>query len=210
MKKIYAILLCYLLTGCFQITEIIKHKKDNSGNYSLVIDFSKSWLKTRTAIMLGEVDGVTIPSEEEIQSKLTHFKEEAQKIKGVSNISTTHDFKNYIFKFNFSYNSIETLNKVLNSLNKKNNLIHCKIENDTFERNTTYPFPKNLTKNDDKKEELLDASITTIYSFDKEVVNTENENSKISKSKKTVVLKQSIWNVLQNNKLLNNKITLTQ
>jgi hypothetical protein len=209
MKKICAILLCFLLSGCFQITEIIKHKSDNSGNYSLVIDFSKSWVKTRAAIMLGEVDGVSIPSEEEIESKLTRFKAEATKIKGVTNVTTNTDFKNYIFKLNFSYNSIETLNKVLNSFDKNNTKTHCKFENGKFERNTAYPFPKNLTKNNEKKEDLSDASITSIYTFDKAILQTENANSKISKSKKTVVLKHSVWNALQNKNLMNNTITLT-
>jgi hypothetical protein len=209
MKKIGLILLCLLFSSCFQITEIIKHKSDNSGSYSLIIDFSKSWVKTRTAILLGDVDGVSIPSEEEIQSKLAQFKVEANNIKGVTNISTSNDFNNYVFKLNFSYNSIETLNKVLNSFNKKKNLIHCKMENRTFVRNTDYPFPKNLTKNDEKKDALQDASITTIYTFDKDVAQIENAISKVSKSKKTVVLKQSIWNALQNKNAMNNKITLT-
>jgi hypothetical protein len=209
MKKIGALLLCLLLSGCFQITEIIKHKSDNSGSYSLIIDFSKSWVKTRAAILLGDVDGVSIPSEEEIQSKLTKFKTEADKIKGVTHISTSTDFKNYIFKLNFSYDSIETLNKVLNSFDKKNNLAHCKMENGKFIRNTAYPFPKNLTKNDEKKEALQEANITTIYTFDKDISDIENTNSKLSKSKKTVVLKQSVWNALQHKNIMNNKITFT-
>jgi glycerol-3-phosphate responsive antiterminator len=83
------------------------------------------------------------------------------------------------------------------------------MENRTFVRNTDYPFPKNLTKNDEKKDALQDASITTIYTFDKDVAQIENAISKVSKSKKTVVLKQSIWNALQNKNAMNNKITLT-
>ena len=50
----------------------------------------------------------------------------------------------------------------------------------------------------------------TIYTFDKDVAQIENAISKVSKSKKTVVLKQSIWNALQNKNAMNNKITLTR
>ena len=209
MKKWALISVFFLLTSCFEITEKIKHNKDQSGDYSLIVDFSDSWLKMRSAIMLEEVDGVSIPNEEDIKAKLAKFKTEALKVKGISKVATSHDFSNYIFKINFSYNSIEALNRVLNTIDKKNNLMHFKETNGKFERIASYPLPKNLTKNDDKKEDLLKASITAVYTFDKEVATVQNPGCKLSKSKKTVFLKQNIWNVLNNNKLMNNSISFT-
>ncbi len=209
MKKLILLSIFFLLTGCFEITEKIKHNKDQSGEYSLVVDFSNSWLKMKSAIMLQEVDGVSIPNEEDIKLKLTQFKAEALKVKGISKVLTSHDFSNYIFRINFSYNSVEALNKVLNTIDKKNNLIHFKETNGRFERIASYPLPKNLTKNEDKKEDLLKANITAVYTFDKEVATVQNPNCKLSKSKKTVFLKQNIWNVLNNNKLMNNSISFT-
>ena len=209
MKKLILLSIFFLLTGCFEITEKIRHNKDQSGEYSLVVDFSNSWLKMKSAIMLQEVDGVSIPNEEDIKLKLAQFKAEASKVKGISKVSTAHDFSNYIFKINFSYNYIEALNKVLNTFDKKNNLIHFKETNERFERIASYPLPKNLTKNDDKKEDLLKANITAVYTFDKEVATVQNPSCKLSKSKKTVFLKQNIWNVLNNNKLMNNSINFT-
>ena len=209
MKKMILVSIFFLLTGCFEITEKVKHNKDQSGEYSLIVDFSGSWLKMKSAIMLEEVDGVSIPNEEDIKSKLAKFKVEAMKVKGISKVVTSHDFSNYIFKINFSYNSIDALNKVLNAIDRKNNLVHFKETNGKFERIAAYPLPKNLTKNDDKKEDLLKANITAVYSFDKEVATVQNPNCKLSKSKKTVFLKQNIWNVLNNNKLMNNSISFT-
>ena len=207
MKKLFILSICLLLTSCFEITEKIKHNNDQSGDYSLVVDFSSSWLKTKSAIMLEEVDGVSIPNEEDIKSKLAQFRAEASKIKGVSKISTSYDFNTYIFKINFSYNSLETLNAVLNVMDKKNNLVHFKNNNGKFERIASYPLPKNLIKNEDKKEDLLKANIIAVYTFDKDVSMVQNASSKLSKSKKTVFLKQNIWNVLNNNKLMNNSIS---
>jgi hypothetical protein len=207
MKKMILISVFFLLTGCFEITEKIKHNSDQSGDYSLVVDFSDSWLKMKSAIMLEEVDGVAIPNEEDIKSKLSQFRTEASKIKGISKVSTSHDFSNYIFKINFSYNSVDALNKVLNTIDKKNNLVHFKETDGKFERIASYPLPKNLTKKEDRKEDLLKANITAVYTFDKEVAATQNPNSKLSKSKKTVFLKQNIWSVLNNNKLMNNSIS---
>ena len=207
MKKLIILSICLLLTSCFEITEKIKHNSDQSGDYSLVVDFSSSWFKTKSAIMLEEVDGVSIPNEEDIKSKLAQFRAEASKIKGISKISTSYDFNTYIFKINFSYNSLETLNAVLNAIDKKNTLVHFKNNNGKFERIASYPLPKNLIKNEDKKEDLLKANIVAVYTFDKDVAMVQNANSKLSKSKKTVFLKQNIWNVLNNNKLMNNSIS---
>lgn len=207
MKKLIILSICLLLTSCFEITEKIKHNSDQSGDYSLVVDFSSSWFKTKSAIMLEEVDGVSIPNEEDIKSKLAQFRAEASKIKGISKISTSYDFNTYVFKINFSYNSLETLNAVLNAIDKKNTLVHFKINNGKFERIASYPLPKNLIKNEDKKEDLLKANIVAVYTFDKDVAMVQNANSKLSKSKKTVFLKQNIWNVLNNNKLMNNSIS---
>ena len=207
MKKLFILSICFLLTSCFEITEKIKHNSDQSGDYSLVVDFSSSWFKTKSAIMLEEVDGVSIPNEEDIKSKLAQFRAEASKIKGISKISTSYDFNTYIFKINFSYNSLETLNAVLNAIDKKNTLVHFKNNNGKFERIASYPLPKNLIKNEDKKEDLLKANIVAVYTFDKDVAMVQNANSKLSKSKKTVFLKQNIWNVLNNNKLMNNSIS---
>lgn len=207
MKKLFILSICLLLTGCFEVTEKIKHNNNQSGDYSLVVDFSSSWLKTKSAILLEEVDGVSIPSEEEIKTKLAQFRADASKIKGTSKISTSYDFSNYVFKINFSYNSLETLNAVLNTIDKKNNFVHFKNNNGKFERIASYPLPKNLIKNEDKKEDLLKANITAVYTFDKDVATVQNPNSKLSKSKKTVFLKQNIWNVLNNNNLMNNAIS---
>lgn len=209
MKKLIAIFLFFSLSSCFQLTEIIKHNSNNSGNYSFTVDFSSSWAKTKAAIILGEVDGVTIPSEEEITEKFSKLKKKLQKINGISNVSSSQDFKNFIFKINFSYNSIESLNLALNSFDNNNKFTHCSINNGKFIRNTAYPIPKNLIKNEEKKEDLSKASITTIYTFDKNILSTDNINCKISKSKKTAVLKNSIWNTLKNKNLMNNTITIT-
>lgn len=205
MRKVVLILLCVLFSSCFKITEKINHKSNQSGDYSLVIDFSDSWIKTRAAIMLGEVDGDKIPSENEMKQKLAQFRADASRIKGASKIYTSYDFNNYIFKLNFSYNSIETLNAVLNSINKENKLDHFKESNGRFERIASYPIPKKLKE----KEDLEKADITAIYTFDKVIKTVQNPNSKLSKSKKTVFLKHDVWSVLNDNNLMNNSISFT-
>nr|WP_294926996.1 hypothetical protein [uncultured Flavobacterium sp.] len=210
MKKIFALCCCFLLTSCFEITERIKHHDDQSGEYTLMVDFSKSWLKTKSAIWLEEVDGVKIPNEQEIAQKLNDFKSKVSKIEGISNVTTKTDFDRYIFIIKLDYKNLKALNEVVNTLNKQKNQIHFNANSKSFERIASYPIPENLVKDEKKKEDLEKANIIAIYTFDRDVSNTSNANCKISPNKKTVFLKQSMYSVLKKSSLMNNTIQLNQ
>lgn len=209
MKKLFSLCCCLLLTGCFEITERIKHHDDQSGEYTLMVDFSKSWLKTKSAIWLEEVDGVKIPNEKEILAKLDDFKDKALKIEGISNVNTKADFDNYIFIIKLNYSSLTALNTAVNTINNQKNQIHFIGSQKNFERIASYPVPEKVINDPKKKKDLEEASIISIYTFDRDISTVENVNSKISKNKKTVFLKQSMYSVLKKSALMNNKIQLT-
>ena len=209
MKKILALFCCLLLTSCFEITERIKHHDDQSGEYTLMIDFSKSWLKTKSAIWLEEVDGVKIPNEQEITAKLSNFKEKASKIDGISNITTKTDFQNYVFIIKLNYANLKALNAVVNTINNQRDQIHFSGSGKTFERIASYPVPEKVVNDPKKKKDLEEANIISIYTFDKEILSVDNANSKISKNKKTVFLKQNMYSVFKKSTLMNNTIQLT-
>ncbi|GAA3761034.1 hypothetical protein [Flavobacterium ginsengiterrae] len=209
MKKILALCLCLILTSCFEITERIKHHDDQSGEYTLMVDFSKSWFKTKSAIWLEEVDGVKIPNEKEISAKLNDFKDKASKIDGITNVSTKTDFDNYIFIIKLNYANLKALNAVVNTINNQRDQIHFSGSDKTFERIASYPVPEKVVNDPKKKKDLEEASITAIYTFDKDVAAVNNAQSKISKNKKTVFLKQSMYSVFKKSTLMNNTIQLT-
>ncbi|MGN7812881.1 hypothetical protein [Flavobacterium sp. 22076] len=209
MKKFLAFCCCLLLTSCFEITERIKHHDDQSGEYTLMIDFSKSWFKTKSAIWLEEVDGVKIPNEQEISQKLDDFKIKASKIEGISNVSTKADFDNYVFIIKLNYANLKALNTVVNSINNQREQIHFSSNAKNFERIASYPIPEKVVNDPKKKKDLEEASIIAIYTFDKDILSVNNANSKISKNKKTVFLKQSMYSVLKKSTLMNNTIQLT-
>ncbi|AOC94776.1 hypothetical protein BB050_01650 [Flavobacterium anhuiense] len=209
MKKILALFCCLLLTSCFEITERIKHHDDQSGEYTLMIDFSKSWFKTKSAIWLEEVDGVKIPNEQEITQKLEDFKAKAVKIDGISNVTTKTDFQNYVFIIKLNYANLKALNAVVNTINNQRDQIHFSGSDKTFERIASYPIPEKVINDPKKKKDLEEASIISIYTFDKDIMAVENTNSKISKNKKTVFLKQSMYSVFKKSTLMNNTIQLT-
>lgn len=209
MKKFLAFCCCLLLTSCFEITERIKHHDDQSGEYTLMVDFSKSWFKTKSAIFLEEVDGVKIPNEQEISQKLEDFKTKALKIDGISNVTTKADFDSYVFIIKLNYANLKALNAVVNTINNQRDQIHFSGSVKNFERIASYPVPEKVVKDPKKRKDLEEANIIAIYTFDKDVQSVENANSKISKNKKTVFLKQSMYSVLKKSTLMNNTIQLT-
>jgi len=209
MKKFLALFCCLLLTSCFEITERIKHHDDQSGEYTLMVDFSKSWFKTKSAIFLEEVDGVKIPNEQEIAQKLEDFKTKASKIEGISNVTTKTDFDNYVFIIKLNYANLKALNAVVNTINNQRDQIHFSGSGKNFERIASYPVPEKVVKDPKKKKDLEEANIIAIYTFDKDILSVDNANSKISKNKKTVFLKQSMYSVLKKSTLMNNTIQLT-
>jgi hypothetical protein len=208
MKKFLALFCCLLLTSCFEITERIKHHDDQSGEYTLMIDFSRSWFKTKSAIWLEEVDGVKIPNEQEISQKLEDFKSKASKIDGISSITTKTDFDNYVFIIKLNYANLKALNAVVNTINNQRDQIHFSGSGKNFERIASYPIPEKVVNDPKKKKDLEEASIIAIYSFDKDILSVNNSNSKISANKKTVFLKQSMYSVLKKSTLMNNTIQL--
>ena len=208
MKKILVLCCCWLLTSCFEITEKIKHHDNQSGDYTLIVDFSKSWFKTKSAMWLEEVDGVKIPNEEEITQNLLDFKRTASKIEGIANLSTKTDFDHYIFTIQFTYQNLKALNAVVNVINKQKNQVHFNSNGKTFERIASYPVPEKLVKDPKKKTDLEQANIIAVYTFDKNIAGATNGNSKIAKNKKTIFLKQSMYNVLKKSSLMNNTIQL--
>lgn len=209
MKKILALCCCLLLTSCFEITERIKHHDDQSGEYTLMVDFSKSWFKAKSAMWLEEVDGVKIPNEQEITKKLEDFKTKASKIDGITNVTTKTDFDNYVFIIKLNYANLKALNAVVNTINNQRDQIHFSGSEKNFERIASYPVPEKVVKDPKKKKDLEAANIIAIYTFDKDVQAVQNPNSKISQNKKTVFLKQSMYSVLKKSALMNNTIQLT-
>lgn len=209
MKKFLVLTCCLLLCSCFEITEKIKHHDNQSGEYSVTVDFSQSWFKTKSAMLLEEVDGVKIPSEQEITQKLLDFKRSASKIEGISNVITKTDFDNYVFTIRLDYQNLKALNSALNSINKQKNQVYFAADKNNFQRIASYSFPENLLKDPKKKPDLEQANVIAIYTFDRDVASVNNGNSKISKNKKTIFLKHNVYNVLKKSALMNNTIQLT-
>lgn len=141
---------------------------------------------------------------------MMEYKRDALKIQGISKVETSYDFNNYIFSIRFSYSTIASLNAALNLINyDQGEFIHFKFNDGLFERIASYPLPEDLKTKEKRKETLSAALITAVYTFDKTIYGIKNPEGKLSKSKKTVFLRHTVWDVLQDNSLMNNSIRFT-
>ncbi|OCB75420.1 hypothetical protein [Flavobacterium crassostreae] len=211
MKKILILLVCLCFTSCFEITERIQHHSDQSGTYKLVVDFSQSWLRVKSAMFLEEINGEKIPNEQAIIKKLQDFKKAAAQIEGISGVETKTNFDDYIFVIQLDYKNIAALNQAINCMDKQKTGIHFKTSSaTTFERIASYPIPDKVVNDPNKKEDLEKANMIAIYSFATPIEAVNNSRCKISANKKTAFLKQSLYAVLKKSSLMNNTIKLTQ
>jgi len=112
---LWAVLL-FALSSCFELREELSIKKDGSGSFKLVADFSEH--KEMLAEMLVKKDtSAQNPFQLTNLGSLVQIFDrgasEFNKIKGISNAQEIADSVNYIFGFSFDFTDVSALNLAL-------------------------------------------------------------------------------------------------
>jgi len=221
MKKLFikiSILLSLLtLISCFEIVEDITINDDGSGKILLALNLSKSKTKLKSIMLLDSINGYKIPSKTDITKSITDIKTQIGKIKGVTNVKSMTDFKDYIFTVSCNFNNVNALNTIISSFSSssekklisKNKHFTYNKATHSFSRNYHYNLAKETKKMNTKDKAIFqDASITTIYRFESDVVSVKNKNAKVSGNKKAVFLKVSAQDIINNKSNIKNTIQL--
>ncbi|MBC6109860.1 hypothetical protein ACFOG5_08215 [Pedobacter fastidiosus] len=224
LKQFYAVLLIVffipLLSSCFQVIEEITMKNDGTGDVVLTINLSQSRTKVASVMLLDSIQGYKVPSKTKIQQELNEAVTYLKKSEGISNVKSTSDFTNYIATISFSFKDVSNINNIT-----KNILAQQKIKatntssysynklTKTFSRKYqavgTAKTEFNKLKNQDKAV-FNTATYTSIYRFESPVTNTSNPASNVSKSKKAVMLKSSIMDLINGKINVSNQIQLSK
>lgn len=224
LKQFYAVLLFVffipLLSSCFQVIEEITMKNDGTGDVVLTINLSQSRTKVASVMLLDSIQGYKVPSKTKIQQELNEAVTYLKKSEGISNVKSTSDFTNYIATISFSFKDVSNINNIT-----KNILAQQKIKSTntssysynkltkTFSRKYqavgTAKTEFNKLKNQDKAV-FNTATYTSIYRFESPVTNTSNPASNVSKSKKAVMLKSSIMDLINGKINVSNQIQLSK
>ena len=214
------IFLVPLLSSCFEVVEEISMRNDGTGDVVLTINLSQSKTKVASVMLLDSIQGYKVPSKQKIQQELNEAVTYLKKSKGISNVKSTSDFNNYIATISFSFKDVSDINNIT-----KNILTQQKIKatntslysfnkvTKTFSRRyqpvSTAKTEFNKLKSKDKAV-FNGATYTSIYRFESVVSGTSNPASNISKSKKAVMLKSNIMDLINGKINVSNQIQLSK
>lgn len=210
-------LFCLMLSlnSCFEIIEEITIYEDGKGEAGLTVNLSQGKAKLSSMMLMDSIKGNAVPSKAEILEELETAKMIAEKTDGLSNVSLTANFDDFIFELNCNFDSVECLNHFVYNL--ENYYTEREIplktlfsyQNNQYIRNADYLIPNEHKRMiAEEKGSLLNARYISIVRFPFEVKAVSNEKARLAKNKKAVMLKVGGDKLLENTHSVTNKIII--
>ena len=221
MNKLVSLLFVFCLLifqSCIEIMDELTIHDDGSGTLKYAINLSSSRVKVNSILALDSLDGKKVPSIDEIKTKVSLFKKTLSLQNGISNISISENYVDFIFKFECDFVSIDLLQEGLRKsfslvLNDKPILVSDFYwlfwDSKVLERSVPSIATNKLngiTENDLSL--LKTGTYTSITRFDRGVERFENPLSKLSKDKKALMLRTDTYSLKEKHSLLENTIYL--
>lgn len=206
------------LSSCFETVEEINLNNDGSGHMTLTFNGSQSKAKLASVMKLSSVNGHKVPTVAEIKNELAQTAARLRAIPGISNVKTNADFQNYILSVSFDFKDVSQINTAFGTMltaykiptynaatygyNKG-----TKTFTKTYQLNPATKKQYNDLKQEDK-EVFKSAQYTSVYRFQSLVKTMANAKASVSASKKAVMLKTPILNIINSGASVNNTIQL--
>jgi hypothetical protein len=92
----FLLLTFFTLTSCFDILDKVAMKADGSGEYSIILNASKSKTRINSISKMETINGKKVPKKAEIQTQLNEAAAVFKVVPGISNVKTSADFDKYI------------------------------------------------------------------------------------------------------------------
>jgi len=216
----YLPLLIVLLScsSCIEIIDDVKINLDGSGTIKYTLNLSSSKTKVNSILALDSLDGKKMPNIEEVKKKIDRFENLLSLQNGISDVSIEKNYEQFVFKLKCDFKNIKTLQNslkiVFNELSKDESVTNSNFEwlswkDGQLERKIPEISRKQVAKIPKKDIELLrNGKYVSITRFDNEIKSTLNSQSKLSKSKKAVMLKTNPYILIHKPKAIDNLITL--
>jgi len=219
-KLLLFIVLIPVLSSCFEVIEEISMKNDGTGDVVLTINLSQSKTKVASVMLLDSVQGYKVPSKQKIQQELNEAVAYLKKSEGISNVKSTSDFNNYIATISFSFKDVANINNITKNILAQQKIKATNTSSYSYNK-TTKTFNRKYqavgtAKTEFNKLKAKDkavfngATYTSIYRFESVVTSSTNPASNVSKSKKAVMLKSSIMDLINGKINVSNTIQLSK
>ncbi|MCU7617644.1 hypothetical protein NZ698_10585 [Chryseobacterium sp. PBS4-4] len=215
IKRLLVVLPLLFLTSCFDILDKVNVKADGSGEYSLILNASKSKTRLASISKMETINGKKVPKKAEIEAKINEATRIFKSVPGISNVKTSMDFDNYIIKLSCNFSKIENINTGLEQLKAKNilgKMIPTQIYNNnpskkTFTRNKINTFKSDYDKlSTADKEVFTNAKYVSVLQFENVVKSQSNNAYQLSPNKKAMKLEGNILDFILQKKQTQNTI----
>ncbi|AZA55812.1 hypothetical protein [Chryseobacterium shandongense] len=219
MKKVIKIFLAIvplmLFTSCFDILDKVNVRADGSGEYTLILNASKSKTRLASISKMETINGKKVPKRTDIEAKINEAARIFKATPGISNVKTSMDFNNYILKLSCNFSKIENINAGLEQMKARNiigKMIPTQIYNQNlskkvFIRNKVNTFKSDYDKMSKADKEIFhEARYISVLQFENTVKSQSNGAYSLSPNKKAVKLEANIIDLILQKKQLQNNI----
>jgi hypothetical protein len=214
MKYFYFILV-FFLTSCVEIIDDLQINLDGSGTFKYTLNLSQSKLKAKALLSLDSLDGMKMLKETDIKNNIILVRKQLKEQEGIKNVVITEDYDNYIFKLQFDFNNVETLETALKSVVKNfyntgdKDYDWVSYDNKTLNKSIPSLYSDFINNyNQNELEKLKTGTYTSITRFQSKIKSFTNEKSLKSKSGMASMIKVTPYDLLYNQNLIVNKIIL--
>lgn len=213
----YVILLLplLLLTSCFDILEKVNVKADGTGEYTVILNASKSKTRLASISKMETINGKKVPKRPEIEAKIKEASRIFKATPGLSNVKTSMDFDNYIIKLSCNFRKIENINAGLEQLKAKNiigkmvptQIYSQNMAGKSFTRNKINTFKSDYDKMSRADKEIFsDARYISVLQFENAIKSQTNAVYSLSPNRKAVKLETPVLDLILQKKQLQNTI----
>ncbi|MFC5875190.1 hypothetical protein SAMN05443633_11436 [Chryseobacterium arachidis] len=215
LKQLFLLIPLLLLTSCFDILDKVNVKADGSGEYTIILNASKSKTRLASISKMETINGKKVPKKSEIEAKINEAAKILKATSGISNVKTSMDFDNYIIKLSCNFKNIENINSGLKQLKAKNilgkmvptQIYSQNLANKTFTRNKINSFRSDYDKMSKADKEIFtDAKYTSIMQFENSIKSQTNSSYLLSPNKKALKLEANVLDFILQKKQLQNTI----
>ncbi len=206
MKKILrSFLLLFpllFLTSCFDILDKVNIKADGTGEYTIILNASKSKTRLASISKMETINGKKVPKKAEIESKINEAAKIFKGTPGISNVKTSVDLDNYIIRLSCNFKKIENINAGLEKLKAQKILgkmvptqvYSHNLEKKMLTRNKVSTFKEDYDKMSKADKEIFnDARYTSIMQFENAVKSQTNNTYVLSPNKKRLRWRLISW-----------------
>jgi hypothetical protein len=215
LKQFVLLIPLLFLTSCFDILDKVNVKADGSGEYTVILNASKSKTRLASISKMETINGKKVPKKAEIENKINEAAKIFRATPGISNVKTSMDFDNYIIKLSCNFKKIENINAGLEQLKAKNilgkmipsHIYNQSLQKKSFVRNKINTFKTDYDKMSKADKEIFNgAKYISVLQFENTIKSQSNTLYLLSPNKKAIKFEANILGLILQKKQLQNNI----